>query len=343
MSPAPTPSRPPGPGPAGVTLTVLSAEHAGTLARLERRNREQLLVGAPERPEEWFTVEGQRASIALSLAEREAGRSLPLVIRRETPEGPAVVGRISLNGITRGAAQSASLGYWVDREHTGQGIATAAVRLAVAAAFGGLGLHRVQAEVQVGNAASLRVLERCGFARIGLAPGLLRLGGDWADCHLLQLVHADWREPVRTPAPARHLEDGTVLTAEVPAREEAVALYRAVGWTAYTDDPASLERGLAGSTHVVTARRDGELVGLARVVSDGATIAYLQDVLVRPGQQRAGLGRTLVEAALAPVADVRQTVLLTGDDPGQRAFYEALGLTEVHDHPAGLRAFVRLR
>ena len=134
-----------------------------------------------------------------------------------------------------------------------------------------------------------------------------------------------------------------MIAAEVPSLEEATALYDAVGWSAYTDDPATLERSLAGSAHVVTARRGGELLGIARVIGDGATITYLQDVLVRPEEHRTGLGRRLVGAVFAPFAHVRQQVLLTDAEPGQRAFYEALGFTEVHDHDPALRSFVRLR
>ena len=83
-------------------------------------------------------------------------------------------------------------------------------------------------------------------------------------------------------------------------------------------------------------------MGLARVISDGASVCYLQDVLVHPDEQRNGTGRQLVLAALEPYAGVRQKVLLTDDEPGQRAFYESLGYTEVHEHADGsLRAFVR--
>ena len=146
-------------------------------------------------------------------------------------------------------------------------------------------------------------------------------------------------------------------------------LYSAVGWTAYTAAPDVLKRALACSATVVVATvrdptpreptvRDptvhdwtvhdwtvasaasGErVVGLARVVSDGETICYLQDVLVHPSAQRIGLGTRLVEAVLEPYADVRQKVLLTDDDAGQRAFYQALGYSAIEG--TALRAFTR--
>jgi len=323
-----------------VTLTLLTADDAPALVELETRNRDQLMVGAPARSESWFTEAGQRTTIAHALADREVGRSLPLAIRLEDKGVTRIVGRLNLSGIIRGAFDSASLGYWVDDAVSGRGIATAAVRSAIAVAFGGLGLHRIQAEVKVGNDASARVLEHCGFAEYGLAPSYLRLGGEWADCRLFQLVDSRWQptEPPSAP-PAGELVVGT----EVPALQEVLDLYDAVGWSAYTEDSSTLLRALAGSAQVVTARRDGRLLGLARVVGDGATIAYLQDVLVRPDAHRAGIGRRLVDAAFAPFATVRQQVLLTDAEPGQRGFYESLGFVEAHDHEPELRSFVRLQ
>jgi ribosomal protein S18 acetylase RimI-like enzyme len=142
-------------------------------------------------------------------------------------------------------------------------------------------------------------------------------------------------------------QNGSVVTVEVVLGAsvdltQVLDLYDSVGWTAYTRDPERLARALAGSSTVVTATENGELIGIARVVSDGASIAYLQDVLVRPSAQRAGLGRRLVLTALAPYADVRQKVLLTDDEPAQKGFYESLGYRETRDFGEGtLRAFVR--
>ena len=122
-----------------------------------------------------------------------------------------------------------------------------------------------------------------------------------------------------------------------------VRLYRSVGWTAYTADPDRLARAVTGSSLVLVACRGDALLGLARAVSDGETICYLQDVLVVPEEQRRGIGRLLVEAVLQHYAAVRQKVLLTDDTPEQRAFYGSLGYTDVGDFPGGvLRAFVRL-
>jgi [ribosomal protein S5]-alanine N-acetyltransferase len=105
--------------------------------------------------------------------------------------GGAVAGRITLNGIVRGAFQSCSVGYWVSEAVGGRGLATAALRDVKAAAFGALGLHRIQAETLVHNVASQRVLQRNGFSRVGLAPAYLKIAGRWQDCILYQVINTD--------------------------------------------------------------------------------------------------------------------------------------------------------
>ena len=61
--------------------------------------------------------------------------------------------------------------------------------------------------------------------------------------------------------------------------EDVLRLYASVGWTAYTDNTAALERGFRHSLLVLAAWEDGELAGLIRAVGDGATIVFIQDIL----------------------------------------------------------------
>lgn len=174
--------------PPDVLLRVVSPRDAPALSRLQIRNREHLLSGAPLRTEQWMSVQGQREVIAQGLAELRADRQVPLVIEADRE----LVGRLTLSGVTRGALQSAALGYWVSEHATGRGIATAAVRRLVDIAFGPLRLHRLQAEVLVGNDASVRVLEKNGFVQFGLAPQYLEVGGSWGDFRMFQLINGAW-------------------------------------------------------------------------------------------------------------------------------------------------------
>lgn len=124
---------------------------------------------------------------------------------------------------------------------------------------------------------------------------------------------------------------------------DVIALYASVGWTTYTDNPDRLLAGIRQSLRVVVALDDGRLCGLARAVGDGETILYVQDVLVAPGAQRHGVGSRLMQALSEPFGHVRQTVLLTDIETGQKSFYESLGFVQVSAEGNGLRSFVRFR
>jgi len=127
----------------------------------------------------------------------------------------------------------------------------------------------------------------------------------------------------------------------IPNQDELTALYDSVGWAGYTRDPQRLAAGISASLAVVTAWDDDRLVGLARVVGDGLTIVYLQDILVTPEHQRSGIGRELFRLVFQPFGDVRQKLLLTDDEPRQTAFYEAMGFTEVRNLSEPIQAFVQ--
>ena len=102
---------------------------------------------------------------------------------------------------------------------------------------------------------------------------------------------------------------------------DLVGLYASVGLSAYASDPDSLVRAVEPSSYVVSARdSNGTLVGLARAISDDVSICYLQDILVSSDHQRSGIGKALVQRVLERYVHVRQKVLLTDDEPEQRAF-----------------------
>ena len=101
-----------------------------------------------------------------------------LVRRLDTGE---LVGYFNVSHIIRGALQSAFLGYSAVAAQTGQGFMTDGLRLLLTYAWQDLGLHRLEANVQPGNRASIALLERCGFVREGFSERYLRVDGDWRD------------------------------------------------------------------------------------------------------------------------------------------------------------------
>ena len=110
--------------------------------------------------------------------------------------------------------------------------------------------------------------------------------------------------------------------------EEILRLYTEVGWTAYTEDSAALRKGYEHSLLVLAAYEGDELLGVVRAVGDGATIVFVQDILVFPAYQRRGIGTALLRAVLDRYPYVRQIELTTDNTPETIAFYQSLGFRE---------------
>ncbi len=103
------------------------------------------------------------------------------------------------------------------------------------------------------------------------------------------------------------------------------ALYEDVQWNAYTKDLSQLQQALVNSLFVLTAWEGDQLIGLIRVVGDGLTILYIQDILVLNSYQNRGIATEMMQLVVKKYKDVRQKVLLTEEAPDVRHFYEKNG------------------
>lgn len=101
-----------------------------------------------------------------------------------------LLGGITLSNVRRGVTQAAAVGYWIGKPFAGRGLMSKAVSGVVRFAFEELKLHRLEAACMPSNAASIRVLEKNGFQREGLARRYLKINGVWQD-HLLYATLAD--------------------------------------------------------------------------------------------------------------------------------------------------------
>jgi ribosomal-protein-alanine N-acetyltransferase len=106
-----------------------------------------------------------------------------------------IVGAIEISRIARGNFQSAYLGYSILPAHRRRRYMTEALQLALRHAFRTLRLHRVEANVEPGNEASLALVRRAGFTREGFSRRYLKLGGRWRDHERWALLAEDWRAP----------------------------------------------------------------------------------------------------------------------------------------------------
>ncbi|MFE8013984.1 GNAT family N-acetyltransferase [Streptomyces antibioticus] len=165
-------------------MRPLAEEDAGGLCRAYMRNREHLRPWEPRRPESFYTDRGQAERVRGQLEERAAGGMVPWVLTR----GREVVGAVTLSDVVLGPFRSAHLGYWIDAECVGRGLAVAAVRVACRVADEQVGLHRIEAGTMIANQASQRVLAKCGFDVIGTAPQYLHIDGEWRDHVLFQRI-----------------------------------------------------------------------------------------------------------------------------------------------------------
>ncbi len=105
----------------------------------------------------------------------------------------AILGFFNLSHITRGSLQSAYLGYAVGSPYARQGYMREALELVLREAFLVLRLHRIEANIQPGNHASISLAKGAGFSREGFSPRYLKIGGRWRDHERWAILAEDWR------------------------------------------------------------------------------------------------------------------------------------------------------
>jgi ribosomal-protein-alanine N-acetyltransferase len=108
-------------------------------------------------------------------------------------EDGRIVGSINLSQLVRGNFQSAYLGYYTGEPYAGRGYMTEAVGLLLRHAFGPLKLHRIEANIQPGNLASVALVRRAGFVKEGYSRRYLKICGRWRDHERWAITAEDWK------------------------------------------------------------------------------------------------------------------------------------------------------
>jgi [ribosomal protein S5]-alanine N-acetyltransferase len=170
-----------------VGLRPIRRRDAARWAELRRNNVEWLAPWESTRPPLSGTApSGYRELVVDLIRQGKDGRALPFVVTYDQE----MVGQLTVTGIAWGSARWAQIGYWIDQRHAGRGIMPLAVAMAADHCLLTMGLHRIEIAIRPENLASLRVVEKLGFSKIGLAPRYLHINGEWRD-HLLFAVTAE--------------------------------------------------------------------------------------------------------------------------------------------------------
>ncbi|RAI89776.1 ribosomal-protein-alanine N-acetyltransferase [Paenibacillus pabuli] len=170
-----------------IHIRDISVDDAAGLLQLQKENRDFFESYAPTRTDEFYTMEGQLKRIQKQAEDRKNDQAYNFGIFTNTDN--ILVGTVSLFQVMRGPLQSAYIGYDLDRKNNGRGYTTDAVRLVVDHGFNTLKLHRIEAGAMTHNIASIRVLEKAGFQKEGIARQNVHINGKWEDHQILAILN----------------------------------------------------------------------------------------------------------------------------------------------------------
>jgi ribosomal-protein-alanine N-acetyltransferase len=158
-------------------------------AAVRRANQALLRPLEPTWPADALTESFFVRRVALLRREWQEGRACSFLVFLKEGE---LIGGFNLNHVCRGAAQNATLGYWLAQDWQGRGLMTEAAGLAADFAFGPFLLHRLNAATLPNNIRSQALLKRLGFAEEGFARGYVQIDGVWQDHKLFGLTAEMW-------------------------------------------------------------------------------------------------------------------------------------------------------
>jgi len=105
----------------------------------------------------------------------------------------SILGVVNINEIVRGVFQSGYLGYYIFEQYAGQGYMSEGMRLVINHAFKKLKLHRLEANIQLENTRSIKLVKKLGFIKEGISPRYLKIAGRWRDHERWTVLKENWQ------------------------------------------------------------------------------------------------------------------------------------------------------
>ncbi|MBA3606242.1 MAG: GNAT family N-acetyltransferase [Acidimicrobiia bacterium] len=175
-----------------VVLRPLAPSDFPAWSDVRRRNDAWLTPWEPRRPPSQIDPSVNRDAFVARCAARDRDSSAGLAYGFGVFLDRELVGEVNVNHVLRGAMQSATVGYWIDRRVAGRGLIAESVVVVAAFAFDELGLHRLEICIVPRNHNSRRVMEKLAIREEGIALRYLEINGVWEDHMRYGLTLEEW-------------------------------------------------------------------------------------------------------------------------------------------------------
>ncbi len=175
-------------------MRPLAAGDFAAWSAVRTRNEEWLTVWEPKRHPNLPDPTVDRAAFTARCVQRDRDRANGTAFQFGLFIDHEIAGEVNLNNVIRGAMQSGTIGYWVDRAHAGQGYVAEGVVMLFQFAFEQLSLHRVEICIVPRNTNSRRIMEKLAIREEGLAERYLEINGVWEDHLRYGMTTEEWTE-----------------------------------------------------------------------------------------------------------------------------------------------------
>ena len=175
-----------------VVLRPLVPQDFNAWSEVRRRNGEWLTLWEPLRLPHHPDPETNREVFAARCGSRDRERLAGSQYAFGIFIDGAFAGELNLNNVVRGAMQSATIGYWIDRARAGRSFMSESIVVLAQFAFEELNLHRLEICIIPRNSNSRRVVEKLGIREEGIAQRFLEINGAWEDHMRFGLTVEEW-------------------------------------------------------------------------------------------------------------------------------------------------------